>query len=238
MSQLSIARELTAIEAQGKLRIGVKDNLRPLGYINQQGNLVGLEIDIAHKLGEELLGDGNAVELIAVTNEERLQMVLADQVDLAIARVAVTTSRTRIVDFSPHYYLDGTGIVTNQPQLTKIEQLANQKIAVLENSATIAIVRQRMPEAILVGVTSYQAALQLIEKQQVAAFAGDRSVLTGWVQEYPNYQLLPDRLSGSALAIVMPKGLQYQELRSQINQAIAKWQQSGWLQERIKYWGL
>lgn len=238
MSQLSIARELTAIEAQGKLRIGVKDNLRPLGYINQQGNLVGLEIDIAHKLGEELLGDGNAVELIAVTNEERLQMVLADQVDLAIAKVAVTTSRSRIVDFSPHYYLDGTGIVTNQPQLTKIEQLANQKIAVLENSATIAIVRQRMPEAILVGVTSYQAALQLIEKQQVAAFAGDRSVLTGWVQEYPNYRLLPDRLSGSALAIVMPKGLQYQELRSQINQAIAKWQQSGWLQERIEYWGL
>ncbi|MEN9565215.1 MAG: glutamine-binding protein of glutamine transporter, partial [Cyanobacteriota bacterium] len=41
-----------------------------------------------------------------------------------------------------------------------------------------------------------------------------------------------------ALAIVMPKGLQYQELRTKVNRAIANWKKSGWLQERIEYWGL
>jgi polar amino acid transport system substrate-binding protein len=109
---------------------------------------------------------------------------------------------------------------------------------VLNNSATIAVIQNRLPEATLVGVDSYAAALELMETNQTDAFAGDRSLLTGLTQEYPDYQLLPERLSGAALAIVMPKGLQYQELRTKVNRAIANWKKSGWLQERLEYWGL
>nr|WP_319423687.1 transporter substrate-binding domain-containing protein [Pleurocapsa sp. FMAR1] len=53
-------------------------------FINKKGNLVGLEIDIAHKLAEELLGDAEAVEFLPVTNKERLQVVLDERVDMAI----------------------------------------------------------------------------------------------------------------------------------------------------------
>jgi polar amino acid transport system substrate-binding protein len=236
--QLTVARELSEIESQGELKVAVKDNLRPLGFINKDGNLVGLEIDIARKLAQELLGDPKAVDFLPINNQARLQVVLNDQVDLAIARVAVTTPRARIVDFSPYYYLDGTSILTNQSGINQIEDLQQSKIAVLKKSATIAVVRNKLPDAILVGVTSYQEALQLMETKQADAFAGDRSILTGWIQEYPTYKLLPPRLSGAALAVVMPKGLQYQKLRSKVNKAIAQWQESGWLEERVKYWGL
>jgi polar amino acid transport system substrate-binding protein len=236
--QLVVAEEWSEIQSQGALKIAVKDNLRPLGFTDQDGNLVGLEIDLAHKLAEELLGNKKAVELIPVNNQERLQVILDEQVDLAIARVAVTTPRARIVEFSRYYYLDGTGVITKNSQIKNINDLTRSKIAVLKNSATIAVIRNKLPQATLIGVDSYQAALQLMETQQADAFAGDRSILTGWIQEYPSYQLLPERLSGAALAIVMPKGLQYQELRSQVNRAIATWQQSGWLQKRVKHWGL
>jgi polar amino acid transport system substrate-binding protein len=236
--QLAVAEEWSEIQSRGALKIAVKDNLRPLGFTDQNGNLVGLEIDLAHKLAEELLGNKKAVELIPVNNQERLQVIVDEQVDLAIARVAVTTPRARIVEFSRYYYLDGTGIVTKNSQIENINDLTRSKIAVFKNSATIAVIKNKLPQATLIGVDSYQAALQLIETQQADAFAGDRSILTGWIQEYPNYQLLPERLSGVALAIVMPKGLQYQELRSQVNRAIAGWQQSGWLQKRVKHWGL
>jgi polar amino acid transport system substrate-binding protein len=236
--QLVVAEEWSEIQSQGALKIAVKDNLRPLGFTDQDGDLVGLEIDLAHKLAEELLGNKKAVKLIPVNNQERLQVILDEQVDLAIARVAVTTPRTRIVEFSRYYYLDGTGVITKNSQIKNINDLTRSKIAVLKNSATIAVIRNKLPQATLIGVDSYQEALQLMETQQADAFAGDRSILTGWIQEYPSYQLLPERLSGEALAIVMPKGLQYQELRSQVNRAIATWQQSGWLQKRVKHWGL
>ncbi|MEM8832363.1 MAG: transporter substrate-binding domain-containing protein [Cyanobacteria bacterium P01_G01_bin.19] len=236
--QLTVARELSQIESTKELRIAVKDNVRPLGFVNEKGNLVGLEIDIARKLAEELLGDSAAANLIAVNNRERLQVVLENEVDLAIARVAATTPRSRIVDFSPYYYLDGTSLVTNRAEVKQIEDLNRRKIAVLENSVTIAIIRNKLPNATLIGVQSYKEALELVSSNQADAFAGDRSILTGWVQEYPEYQILPDRLSGAALSVVMPKGLQHKELRQKVNQAIAKWKESGWLEERIDYWGL
>lgn len=233
-----VAREWSEIESRGELKVAVKNNLRPLGFTNQDGNLVGLEIDIARKLAEELLEDKEALKFVPVDNQERLQVILKDRVDIVIARVAVTTSRSRIVDFSPYYYLDGTGIVTKNPEIKNLDGLASDRIAVLKNSATIAVVRNRLPNATLIGADSYQEALKLLETDRAAAFAGDRSVLTGWIQEYPAYNLLPERLSGAALAVVMPKGLQYRELRSKVNQAIAEWKESGWLESRIKYWGL
>jgi polar amino acid transport system substrate-binding protein len=232
------AREWSEIESQGKLKVAVKNNLRPLGFTNETGDLVGLEIDIARKLAAELLGDPAAIAFSPVKNQKRLQAILKEEVDLAIARVTVTTPRSRIVDFSSYYYLDGTGIVTKNRQIKNINSVALKTIAVLNNSATIAVIQNRLPEAALVGVDSYAAALELMEANRADAFAGDRSILTGLTQEYPNYQLLPERLSGEALAIVMPKGLQYQELRTKVNRAIANWKKSGWLQERIEYWGL
>jgi polar amino acid transport system substrate-binding protein len=36
----------------------------------------------------------------------------------------------------------------------------------------------------------------------------------------------------------MPKGLQYDELRRKVNEAIAHYTVTGWLKQRIEYWGL
>ena len=116
--------------------------------------------------------------------------------------------------------------------------LKSSKIAVLNNSSTIAQVQYFLPQSQLVGVNSYQEAREQIESNTVAAFAADASVLSGWVQEYPQYRLLPTKLSTEPLSVVMPKGLQYDDLRRQVNEAIARYLAEGWLKQRIEYWGL
>jgi polar amino acid transport system substrate-binding protein len=236
--QGALAAEWGEIQERGQLIVGIKDNLRPLGFRDEEGNLQGLEIDIARKLAEELLGDRDAVVLQPVTNTERLNMAISGEVDITIARVGTTPSRSRLVNFSRYYYLDSTGFVTRDANLRSRVDLKFRKVAILEGSSTIAIVRYALPEVQLVGVESYREAFMLLETGEAVAFAGDRSVLTGWVQEYPQYRLMRDRLGGTPLAIVVPKGLQYGELYLQVNAAIARWQDSGWLQERIDYWGL
>ncbi|MGK7945409.1 MAG: transporter substrate-binding domain-containing protein [Microcystaceae cyanobacterium] len=237
-SPLVKAAELEEIIKRGKLIVGVKDNLPPLGSYDNQDQLVGLEIDIAKRLAEEILGDQAAIDFKPVKNQERLTVVIEGEVDIVIARVTFTESRNRVVDFSPYYYLDGTGLITRQSNIKTVAQLSESKIAVLRNSNTIAVLRSALPNATLVGVNSYQEALTLLENETVTAFAGDNSVLTGWVQEYPQYYRLPFQLSGEALCIVMPKGLQYRQLRARVNEAIVGWHKSGWLRERALYWGL
>ncbi|MDJ0508367.1 MAG: transporter substrate-binding domain-containing protein [Crocosphaera sp.] len=233
-----IAASLEEIKERGTLIVAVKDNVRPLGFRSQNEELQGLEIDIARRLAAEILGDPQAVILQPVSNQERLQKVLDGEVDMAIARVTINASRTRLVNFSPYYYLDGTGIITNNVKIRALAHLSRSKIAILNHSSTIAVIRAELPQAELIGVASYQEALTLLESKQVDAFAGDNSILVGWVQEDPNYRQLPIRLSGEGLGVVMPKGLEYASLWSHVNQAIGRWKQSGWLAQRIAYWGL
>ena len=234
----SIAAELKEIEERGYLIVAVKDNLRPLGFRDSAGNLQGMEIDIARQLAGELLGRPDAVRWQPVTNRDRIAVVLQGQVDLTIARVTATESRARIVSFSTPYYLDGISLVTKDTALRRLTDLEKQKIAVLNGSSTIAKVRYLLPNAQLVGVESYQEARSLLEAGNASAFAADVTVLTGWVQEYPQYHLIPTLLSAEPLSVVMPKGVQYDDLRRRVNEAIDRWKSNGWLRQRAIYWGL
>ena len=233
---------LSEIEARGSLIVGVKENLRPLGFRDDQGNLQGLEIDIARRLAEELLGDSKNVQLIPVLNQNRLQLVMENQVDIVIASVSVTSSRQRLVDFSDHYFLSGVGIIVKKSNVsndnyTNVDRW-QEKIGVLANSRSIAELQYHSPNLQLVTVESYQQAYQMLEKGEIQGFAGDLSVLIGWQQEYPQYQVLPRIWGGYPLAIVLPKGRQYQSLRDEVNRIVREMKADGWLKERIEYWQL
>jgi polar amino acid transport system substrate-binding protein len=68
---------------------------------------------------------------------------------------------------------------------------------------------------------------------------GDRSLLVGWSQEYPRqYRLLASNLAFSSIGVAVPRGRQYDELWFLVDSAIGRWQKSGWLRQRIRYWGL
>jgi polar amino acid transport system substrate-binding protein len=232
------AGTLKEIQQRRQLIVAVKDNLPPLGFRDRSGNLQGLEIDIARKLATEIFNNSDAVKLVPVANQDRLKVAIDGTVDLTIARVTITSTRSRVVDFSRRYYLDGTGIITNRSNITTNSDLVGKKVAVLNNSTTIASVQYIIPKAQLVGVNSYRQAQQLLTNGKVVAIAADRSLLIGWSKTAPTYHLLPDKLSTEALGIVIPKGLQYDSLRQLVDRSIERWQADGWLQQRIQYWGL
>jgi polar amino acid transport system substrate-binding protein len=232
------AGTLKEIQQRKKVVIAVKDNLPPLGFREGGGNLQGLEIDIARKLAEEIFKNPDAVELVPVVNQDRLKVVIDGRVDISIARVTITSNRSRVIEFSQAYYADGTGLVTRQAKIVKSSDLAGKKIAVLNNSTTIGTLQYMLPRAKLVGVDSYQQAQDLLAQGKVVAIAADRSLLIGWLRTNPNYYLYPDRLSTELLGIVIPKGMQYDPLHELIDRSIQKWKADGWLQQRIAYWGL
>jgi polar amino acid transport system substrate-binding protein len=233
-----VAADLQTIQQRGRLIVAVKDDIHPLGFRGADGQLQGLEIEVAQRLAEELLGRKDALELQPVANQHRLAAVMDGKVDLAIAHITGTPVRSRLVSLSIPYYLDGTALVVRNASVQRLTDIGKQKIAVLDGSSTIATLRYRLPEADLISVASYEAAHALLEKGDAVAFAADASVLTGWVHEFPSYRLLAPTLSAEPLCIVMPKGLQYNELQMRVNQIVARWTAEGWLRERATYWGL
>lgn len=238
VSPIAVSAPLSDIQERGYLIVAVKDTVPPLGFLGNDGTLQGLEIDIARRLAQDLLGDPTAVEFHPVSNRDRLPAVTEGDVDIAIARLTATNARSRVVDFSVPYYLDGTAFLVSDEAVQQTSDLALQAIAVLNGSTTIADVRYRLPNAQLIGVDSYEEAQMMLSQGAVAAVAADASVLTGWVQSSSDLRLLPGLISAEALSVAMPRGLQHDELRHKINEAIAQWHENGWLQERINYWGL
>ncbi|MEM9482800.1 MAG: transporter substrate-binding domain-containing protein [Cyanobacteria bacterium P01_F01_bin.116] len=236
MPPIVVAAELAEIQARGRLIVAVKDNLYPLGYRDTLGNLQGFEIDIARQLALALLGDETAVELRPVSNVERVNAVVDGDVDIAIAAITITAQRQRITSFSAPYYLDGTGFITTSSQVENLEDL--DRIAVLDNSSTLAHVRHQLPAVRIIKIASYQAAVTLLNSGQVDAFAGDVSLLTGWEQQSNQYRLLDEVISVEPVAIAIPKGTKHSDLRRAINTALRQWDDEGWLQDRAAHWGL
>jgi len=242
------AASLKKIQQRGYIIVAVKDNLPPLGFKDESGNLQGLEIELAQRLAQDLLGKSrdasnsdklvDLVKFKPVTNLQRLKVVTEGEVDMAIAKVTATASRERIVNFSLPYYFDGGVIATKDNSLQKLKDLQNSKIAVLKNSSTIASLRYYLPKAELVGVKSYLEGQRLMENNQVAALAADITSLSNWIKQNPQYRLLPTKISTQPLSVVMPKGLQYDQLRRQVSLLIATYLEKGWLKQRAQYWGL
>lgn len=232
------AADLDTIRARGHLVVGVRESWRPLSFRDRDGNLVGLEIDIARGLATAIFADPTAVEFRVVPNSDRLSAVLEDRVDVAIAGVTQTTGRQRLVSFSPPYYLDGAGILVRDPQYRRLEDLQRRRLGVLQGASTVAVVRYLLPLTPLTPLQSYQEALSYLSSGQIDGFAGDVTVLAGWQQDYEGYYLLPSLLSAEPLAIALPKGTQYTDLRTLVSETVVQWHQNGWLEDRATFWGL
>lgn len=232
------AADLETIKARGHLVVGVREHWQPLSFRTPEGELVGLEVDLARQLSQTLFNTPDAVVLKPVTNQERIPVLLADEVDLIIAGVTVTAGRRRLVDFSLPYYLDGAGLLVSGPAWQGASQLQGGTLGVLQGSSTLAALRYRLPGANLLPLTTYQQGFAALASGQIDALAADLSVLVGWHQQQQGYRLLPDRLSVEPLAIALPKGQQFQSLHRLVNQTLDDWYNSGWLAQRIQFWGL
>ena len=237
LDKAAIAFELNSlseIQKRGKLVIGVKDNLPPLGFRDLDRNLVGLEIDIARELAKEL---NISIEFVPLKNRDRLIALQNNQVNLAIAQITVTTNRSRLVDFSLPYYTDSTIAIAKRG--TTFKELSQPlAIAVIKNSAAIAVIQSKFPKAAIIGANSYQDGLAALQSGKVKAFVGDRSSLTQWLKNNPDYEVIGQSLAVHSLAIALPRGLQHLELREQVFKIVEKWRKNGWLKERASYWNL
>ncbi|MBU6229826.1 MAG: transporter substrate-binding domain-containing protein [Cyanobacteria bacterium REEB459] len=233
-----LASDLASIKARGYLVVAVREGWRPLSFRDSTGALKGLEVDLAHELARLIFNDPNALSLKVVTNQDRLVTLLEDQADLAIAGLTITPARRRLVSFSGPYYLDGAGFLLQGSKVRQLGDLQRGSIGVLQGSSTLAVVRYRLPHSQLVPLATYAAGLIALDQGKIDALAADITVLTGIQQEQASYRLLPDRMAAEPLAIAMAKGSSLGSLQTLIDQAIGDWHQSGWLQQRIRFWGL
>jgi polar amino acid transport system substrate-binding protein len=98
------------IKAKGTLTVGVKSDFKPYGYRSANGNIIGIEIDLANKIANSL---GVELKVIPVVASNRIQFLQNGKIDLIMATMADTKKRRKVIDIpKPNYYSSGPTVLT------------------------------------------------------------------------------------------------------------------------------
>src|SRR6202022_78284 len=96
--------QLDVVLKRDKLIVGTYSTSPPLAYVDDEGKLVGLEIDLAHQIAKDLLGDPNKVEFVVLQSDGRFPAALSGKIDFGLCSTTVTPDRAGRISFT-HPYL-------------------------------------------------------------------------------------------------------------------------------------
>ncbi len=97
------------VMAAGKVVVGVKADYKPWGFRDSNGDIVGMEIDIA-KIAADAMGV--ELEVVAVQSSNRMQFLEQGKINMMIATMSDRPDRRKIVGITqPNYYTSGTNIM-------------------------------------------------------------------------------------------------------------------------------
>jgi Na+/H+-dicarboxylate symporter/ABC-type amino acid transport substrate-binding protein len=91
---------LERIQGRGIIRIGFRPDALPFSFFNTQGDLVGLDIDMAHSLAGDL---GVSIEFVPLVLSNLPEQLSEDHIDIAFAGVPATTRWALSVPLSEPY---------------------------------------------------------------------------------------------------------------------------------------
>lgn len=109
MATAHSASMLDRIKDSGVLRVGVKADYKPFGFMDTNGKIIGFEPDLAADMAEKL---GVKVELVPVQTANRIEFLQQNRIDLMIATMSDSEQRRKVVGIiEPYYYSGGTGLL-------------------------------------------------------------------------------------------------------------------------------
>lgn len=125
------ADSFAAIKQRGALRVGCEGTYSPFCYQDEQGNLVGFDVDIAKAVAGKL---GLKAEFTPSKWEGILAALDTGRFDAIFNQVTVTDDRKKAYDFSQPYTFSGLQILVRKDHVKDIkgpDDLSGKKVGVL-----------------------------------------------------------------------------------------------------------
>ncbi len=197
------------ILSRGKLLAGVKYDFAPFGFVDDEGAVVGFDVDIAREFAARWLGDPDAVELVRVTSDTRIPVLASGQIDLAIASMTHKQERDDLIDFSQTYFLDGQSLlVRTESDIESLENLDGKMVAAIDGSTSIDNIQAKANE-MGIGIEvlpfqEYPSALEALKAGQVDVLTTDNVALSRFAMENPGLRLAGDRFTEEPYGIGVP----------------------------------
>jgi len=160
---------------RGKVIVGVKADYKPWGFRSENGDVVGMEVDMAKDVAAAM---GVDVELVPVQSSNRMQFLEQGKVDMFIATMSDRADRRKLVGITqPNYYTSGTNVLA--PKALKIkdwEQLRGKPVCGKQGAFYNKIVTDRYGAKVVAFTGNAEAKQALRDKKCVAWVYDDSSI--------------------------------------------------------------
>jgi len=129
---------LARVKERGKLVCGGRTDLLGFGYLDDNGNNIGFDIELCRAVAAAVLGDANAVEIVPLTAADRGPALQTGEVDLLSRNVTWNTKRdAEWGNFTVTMFYDGqTFIVPADSDIQTLQDMDGASVCVTTGTTT------------------------------------------------------------------------------------------------------
>lgn len=210
---------LNDIKKTGVIKVAIREDAAPFGYLDSDNNLDGYCLDLIallrDKVEAELGRDFLSIRLLKSTALNRFELVEEGFVDLECGPNTIRND-LKNVSFSQPFLNTGIQFLIRQEDRQKIEssaRLSGLNIGTIANTTTEKFVRDNYAQAqikLFQGITGRTRGIQALQLRKIDAFASDGILLKAGADllglSSEEYVLFPDRpLTCDRYGVILPK---------------------------------
>jgi Na+/H+-dicarboxylate symporter/ABC-type amino acid transport substrate-binding protein len=234
---------LAAIKQRGVLRVCYARDDYPSAFFNDAGELVGFDIEMAHRFAREL---GLALEFLPVDSaSDAKERVNSSYCDVFMSLMAILPEQTDSFGMSAPVLDQPVAMIVMDymrdrfREWVEIRKLTNLKVAVVDNRTALDLLHQTLPNATPVPYKDQQDLEQLLATgasgiDAVAMFAEEAAA---WTIRYPQFSFVPP-----APPILIPTGYAVARGNTDLLLYLDTWllnaRLHGTIDELYRYWML
>ncbi|WP_366555686.1 transporter substrate-binding domain-containing protein [Aquibaculum sediminis] len=211
LTAIAVADEMPplpeSIEEQGVVRIGTKCDYPPDGYLNTDGEPIGLEVNMGKQIAAYAFGDEGAAEITCVTSSNRVPALVGGKIDAIIATMGINAQRAEVVDFSrPYTWSSSSILVMNDSDIQTMDDLEGRTVAFVKGAWQIPWFEENMPNINDVRLDTVSDSIQSLMQGRADAYAHDLAVQLSLDMNNDRIRMLEDRYQLGSRGVAVRKG--------------------------------
>ncbi|MBQ0911851.1 glutamate ABC transporter substrate-binding protein [Streptomyces sp. RM99] len=232
-----------------KLVVGVDQNSYRWGYRDPnsggEAELEGFDIDLVHRIAEDILGDADAVQFKAIPTDQRIPAIQDGRVDMVVRTMTINCDRLRDVAFSAPYFRTGQQVLA--PKAADItgydETLAGKRVCTAAGSTALSTLEQERRDGgpaagvdLDTTVPNQLDCLVRLQLGEVDAVVTDGALAASQAAQDPTVELKGDPFTAEYYGVAMKKDAD--DLVRRVNQILVEWRadKAGGWQHSYEEW--
>ena len=168
---------LDQVKQRSVLRAGVRQDVPSFGSVDEKGQTVGFDIDVAAELAKRF---GVKLEVVPVTAATRIPLLQQGRIDLIAATLTHYRERDKVIDFSIGYFWTGQKLMVKKASnINSLADLAGKRAGTTVGALAIQNLTRAQPKAIGQTFEGYPEAFLAMQRGLVDAVVADVIILAG-----------------------------------------------------------